>query len=149
MLKLSVCMDNLDDTLKKISGCGIYAFRSTKLESNTYLYIGKSTDLKGRMSDHKKWIQELITKYDMDLIDVYHIPLDRIDNVEKQTIEYHRPHFNRSNKPDAMVELKLKIPKFLATKFLELKFNFDTSRNPHMIEQEGIEYILKKYSKAA
>jgi len=142
MLNLYVTKDNLGSRLKQIAGIGVYCFKS----DSEYLYIGKSLDLHSRLIDHKKRILNMIERYGMTNILVFHCGPNEIDELEVRSIHYHRPYFNKlENNDNGMIEIKIMAPSFLAYKYKKLILS-SPDIDSKTFGIEGIEHVIKKYA---
>jgi len=141
MHSIAITEYGLNDELKEIDGVGVYSFRDS---NGRYLYIGQSVILYERMLSHKGFIRKLISEYGMKLISIAYCDEEQLDDLERRAIDYHNPIFNRAmNIPTTYVDVKLKVPAFMAFKLKEMSV-LSKNRDISSIAMEGLEYVLSR-----
>lgn len=133
---------NIDQVINGIQGLGVYCFRNDK----NYLYIGKSINFRNRMFQHRKWINLLINDYGMSEIELYYCEdIEQMDTLEMDAIDFHKPYFNIQFKGSDYVEMKVKVPPFIALKMKEMALR-SPENNLSIFAIEGFEYVLNKHA---
>lgn len=142
LITIKVDLNNIDSVINSIEGQGVYSFK----RKEKYLYIGKTMNFTNRLCAHRKWVKFLIETYQMDSIMIVNCDVDQMDELERDAIQYHKPYFNEQYKDLDYVEVKVKVPQFLAFKFKELALR-SPEGNMSVFAVEGFEHVLNKYSK--
>ena len=142
MINLYVTKENLEKVISRVYGCGVYCFKS----DSEHLYIGKSIDLKSRLLQHRARVDNMIERYGMTHMVIYHCKQDRLNDLELKAIQYHRPYFNkRDNNDTGLIEIKIMAPSFLAYKYKKLVLS-SPDIDSKTFGIEGIEHVIKKYA---
>lgn len=141
MHTIKIDSENLNQSIQGIDGVGVYSFRDA---DGRYLYIGQSIMLYERMLSHKRFIDRLVSDYKMDSISIAYCDADQLDDLERRAIEYHMPLLNKElNRPKTYVDIKLKVPSFMAFKLKEMSIQ-SNGRDVSSLAIEGLEYVLSR-----